>query len=94
MAPIPEATVLVWVPSGRPENPKAGERSNLVATLAFLGRGLMGAPMATRLLEARHDVTVWNRTGRRTRTGRTPAPPDLSVDRAQASRPEQPSEPT
>jgi len=56
MAPIPEATLLVWVPSGRPENPKAGERSNLVATLAFLGRGLMGAPMATRLLEARHDV--------------------------------------
>ena len=50
--------------------------------------------MATRLLEARHDVTVWNRTGRRARTGRTPAPPGLSVDRAHSSRPERPSEPT
>jgi 3-hydroxyisobutyrate dehydrogenase-like beta-hydroxyacid dehydrogenase len=30
--------------------------------LAFLGLGLMGTPMATRLLEVGHDVTVWNRT--------------------------------
>ncbi len=50
--------------------------------------------MATRLLEARHDVTVWNRTGRCARTGRTPAPPGLSVDRAHSSRPERPSQPT
>ncbi|MBP1851582.1 NAD(P)-dependent oxidoreductase [Rhizobium halophytocola] len=29
--------------------------------IAFLGTGLMGAPMARRLLEAGFDVTVWNR---------------------------------
>ena len=33
--------------------------------LAFLGLGQMGTPMATRLLEAGHDLTVWNRTGAR-----------------------------
>ncbi|APT55845.1 2-hydroxy-3-oxopropionate reductase [Roseomonas gilardii] len=30
--------------------------------LAFLGLGLMGAPMARRVLAAGHDVTVWNRS--------------------------------
>ena len=30
--------------------------------LAFLGIGLMGKPMATRLLQAGHTVRVWNRT--------------------------------
>jgi 3-hydroxyisobutyrate dehydrogenase-like beta-hydroxyacid dehydrogenase len=29
--------------------------------VAFLGLGLMGAPMARRLLDAGHDVVVWNR---------------------------------
>jgi 3-hydroxyisobutyrate dehydrogenase-like beta-hydroxyacid dehydrogenase len=38
-----------------------------MATLAFVGLGLMGTPMATRLLEAGHDLTVWNRTAERTR---------------------------
>lgn len=33
-----------------------------MAKIAFLGLGQMGAPMATRLLDAGHDVTVWNRT--------------------------------
>ena len=33
--------------------------------LAFLGLGQMGAPMARRLLDASHDVAVWNRTGAR-----------------------------
>jgi 3-hydroxyisobutyrate dehydrogenase-like beta-hydroxyacid dehydrogenase len=33
--------------------------------LAFLGLGQMGTPMALRLLEAGHDVIVWNRTGAR-----------------------------
>ena len=37
-----------------------------MATLAFLGLGLMGTPMATRLLEAGHDLTVWNRTSEKT----------------------------
>lgn len=49
--------------------------------LAFLGLGLMGTPMATRLLDAGHDVTVWDRTAARTvplvdrgaRTASTPA---------------------
>ncbi len=31
-------------------------------TLGYIGTGLMGAPMATRLIEAGHTVTVWNRT--------------------------------
>jgi 3-hydroxyisobutyrate dehydrogenase len=30
--------------------------------VAFLGLGAMGAPMAGRVLEAGHDLTVWNRT--------------------------------
>lgn len=30
--------------------------------IAFLGIGLMGKPMATRLLQAGYGVTVWNRT--------------------------------
>jgi len=33
-----------------------------MAKIAFLGLGQMGAPMATRLLEAGHELTVWNRT--------------------------------
>jgi len=31
-------------------------------TLAFLGIGLMGKPMATRLLQAGYPLTAWNRT--------------------------------
>jgi len=30
--------------------------------IAFLGLGIMGRPMATKLSAAGHDVTVWNRT--------------------------------
>jgi 3-hydroxyisobutyrate dehydrogenase len=30
--------------------------------VTFLGTGIMGAPMARRIAEAGHDVTVWNRT--------------------------------
>jgi 3-hydroxyisobutyrate dehydrogenase/2-hydroxy-3-oxopropionate reductase len=33
-----------------------------MASLAFLGLGAMGAPMAARLIGAGHAVTVWNRT--------------------------------
>jgi len=36
-----------------------------MANLAFLGLGAMGTPMATRLVDAGHDVTVWNRTAAR-----------------------------
>lgn len=37
-----------------------------MAKIAFLGLGEMGTPMATRLLRAGHDVTVWNRSAERT----------------------------
>jgi 3-hydroxyisobutyrate dehydrogenase-like beta-hydroxyacid dehydrogenase len=36
-----------------------------MARIGFLGLGLMGTPMARRLLGAGHDVTVWNRTPER-----------------------------
>ncbi len=36
-------------------------------TMAVLGTGLMGAPMARRLLHAGYRVTVWNRTPERAR---------------------------
>lgn len=38
-----------------------------MTTIAFCGLGQMGAPMARRLLEARHDLVVWNRSEERTR---------------------------
>ncbi len=33
-----------------------------MAQYGFLGLGIMGAPMASNLIAAGHDVTVWNRT--------------------------------
>src|SRR5438105_4631672 len=36
-----------------------------MARIAFLGLGQMGTPMATRLLQAGHQLTVWNRTPER-----------------------------
>jgi 3-hydroxyisobutyrate dehydrogenase-like beta-hydroxyacid dehydrogenase len=33
-----------------------------MARIGFLGLGLMGTPMARRLIGAGHDLTVWNRT--------------------------------
>jgi 3-hydroxyisobutyrate dehydrogenase-like beta-hydroxyacid dehydrogenase len=30
--------------------------------IGFCGTGMMGGPMAVRLVEAGHDVKVWNRT--------------------------------
>jgi 3-hydroxyisobutyrate dehydrogenase-like beta-hydroxyacid dehydrogenase len=36
-----------------------------MSRIAFLGLGQMGAPMAARLLDAGHDLTVWNRTRER-----------------------------
>jgi 3-hydroxyisobutyrate dehydrogenase-like beta-hydroxyacid dehydrogenase len=38
-----------------------------VSRAAFLGLGAMGLPMAGRLLDAGHDLTVWNRTPTRGR---------------------------
>jgi 3-hydroxyisobutyrate dehydrogenase-like beta-hydroxyacid dehydrogenase len=37
-----------------------------MSKIAFLGLGHMGTPMATRLVNAGHDVTVWNRSRQRT----------------------------
>jgi 3-hydroxyisobutyrate dehydrogenase len=37
-----------------------------MSKIAFLGLGSMGTPMATLLVNAGHDVTVWNRTKSRT----------------------------
>src|SRR5687768_5299776 len=37
-------------------------RRRPMAKLAFCALGSMGAPMAMRLVDAGHDVTVWNRT--------------------------------
>src|SRR5260370_13704498 len=34
--------------------------------LGYLGLGMMGFPMARRLLNAGHDVTVWNRSSSKT----------------------------
>ena len=36
-----------------------------MSKIAFCGLGSMGVPMAGRLLDAGHDVTVWNRTAER-----------------------------
>ncbi len=38
-----------------------------MAKIGFLGLGMMGSPMASRLLDAGNDVTVWNRTAERAR---------------------------
>ncbi len=43
--------------------PKAvGAKAQASEKLGYLGLGLMGAPMSRRLLQAGHDVTVWNRS--------------------------------
>jgi 3-hydroxyisobutyrate dehydrogenase/2-hydroxy-3-oxopropionate reductase len=51
-----------------------------MATVGFLGLGAMGAPMSSRLIQAGHQVTVWNRTrsraegfGGRAQIAETPA---------------------
>jgi 3-hydroxyisobutyrate dehydrogenase-like beta-hydroxyacid dehydrogenase len=38
-----------------------------MAKIGFLGLGEMGTPMARRLLQAGHELLVWNRTAERTR---------------------------
>jgi len=41
--------------------------------IAFLGLGIMGRPMASRLVAAGHEVAVWNRTARQHLDGATTA---------------------
>src|SRR5438128_744061 len=53
-------------PGRRPPNRiallvSAGTGGN-VAKVGFCGLGSMGLPMASRLIQAGHDLTVWNRT--------------------------------
>jgi len=55
-----------------------------MAKIAFLGLGQMGAPMAARLLDADHEVTVWNRTREKAvplgrRGARIASAPDESI---------------
>jgi 3-hydroxyisobutyrate dehydrogenase-like beta-hydroxyacid dehydrogenase len=56
--------------------------------VAFLGLGIMGAPMAANLVESGFEVTVWNRTSSRAgdfaaRYGAHPAPtPSAAAERA------------
>lgn len=43
--------------------------------VAFLGLGIMGRPMASNLVKAGHEVTVWNRTPKEVEGARTAASP-------------------
>jgi 3-hydroxyisobutyrate dehydrogenase-like beta-hydroxyacid dehydrogenase len=55
------ASLLPWTLAFDPEE----ERH--VAKLGFCGLGQMGTPMAGRLIDVGHDVTVWNRTASKAR---------------------------
>ena len=47
-----------------------GADANKTEKLGYLGLGMMGFPMTRRLIDAGHDVTVWNRSaGQGCRTG-------------------------
>ena len=39
--------------------------------IAFLGLGIMGRPMASNLVKAGHEVSVWNRSARQHIDGAT-----------------------
>jgi 3-hydroxyisobutyrate dehydrogenase-like beta-hydroxyacid dehydrogenase len=55
-------------------NQDFGKGEGLVK-IAFLGLGIMGRPMAANLVKAGHEVTVWNRTPKKLKGGRTAATP-------------------
>ena len=61
-----------------------------MATIAFIGLGKMGSPMARHLLRAGHDVTVYNRTAARAEAwvaehgGRTALTPATAAEGADA----------
>jgi 3-hydroxyisobutyrate dehydrogenase-like beta-hydroxyacid dehydrogenase len=49
------------------ENKHRGLTMKTAKRIAFLGTGLMGKPMAGRLLQAGHQLIVWNRSRHKTR---------------------------
>ena len=52
--------------------------------VAFLGLGIMGQPMATNLVKAGHEVTVWNRTpGKQVEGARLAATPSEAAQGAE-----------
>ena len=59
--------------------------------LGYLGLGMMGFPMTRRLLDAGHDVTVWNRSPGKAaglvEAGATPAatPREVAANRRASS---------
>jgi 3-hydroxyisobutyrate dehydrogenase-like beta-hydroxyacid dehydrogenase len=66
----------------------ATRRDGAMSTVAFLGLGRMGAPMAARIAAAGHELRVWNRTPRPERTpagARAAATPAAAVDGAQVA---------
>lgn len=50
-----------WLRLARP-NSLLNKQGKQMSHIAFLGLGAMGSRMATRLLQAGHQVTVWNRS--------------------------------
>jgi len=55
-----------------------------MARIAFLGLGVMGAPMAGHLVKAGHKVTVWNRTARKAEAWQAGRNATMSTDPADA----------
>lgn len=51
--------------------------------VAFLGLGIMGRPMASNLLKAGHEVTVWNRTPKEVEGARAAASPAEAANGAE-----------
>ena len=51
--------------------------------VAFLGLGIMGRPMASNLVKAGHEVTVWNRTPKDVEGARTAASPAEAASEAE-----------
>jgi len=56
-----------------------------MARIAFLGLGRMGTAMATRLLDAGHELTVWNRSREKTQPFRDRPNATVAVSPAEAA---------
>ena len=51
--------------------------------VAFLGLGIMGRGMASNLVKAGHEVTVWNRTAKHVEGARTAETPGEAAHNAE-----------